>query len=956
MPRASYGDKLTVSIIQGEQDSGKHHVLDFTSKVIDFAVIDNPESGVDNPVALIVLLEEEIVVIDLKHPEWLQFKLPYLSSVHSSGITACQYYSDIADEVYESIVTAGKKQDEGKFSSTSWPITGGQLPSDQTGEQSEGASQIKQDSSGASIKRTKDLLITGHEDGSIVFWNASDVNLFHVLSIQTRKFFLATDSDISPIDGDDTANEADDVGNEWPPFRKVGTFDPYSDDVRLAVRKIAFCPMTGAFIAAGTAGQVVSFKISNETKEVTLEPFSCNVVEETTGFTWKGHDQLHIKTGGIKVDPGFHPQYVVQVHPPAAVTALTVNSEWSLISAGTAHGFVVFDYIQKKVVYHKSTLNTNDLAATAGGDGALITRRKSFKKSLRESFRRLRRGRSTRAKKAASPGSDDAAASSATSSAVTSPVKKIASPVRSLASADLDDEARPVERQIEAKTDDGLGSMIRTLYFTTSCVVSGSSPVPSLWVGTNSGSILIHTLSIPSEDRRSGVIPPVVPSEEAPVAVAEESAIDAPSAASPALPESVSVTLAKEIQLKHRAAVVFIQVIDSTGYPIPGAFEVEKGRAKAASTVGSQKVLIVSEEQFKLFTLPNLKPDRKSKLTAHEGSRARRITIGHFTSKSDEKVVEHALLCASNIGDVSVYTISDLKRVKQEVVVQKSDVHGISSIVLASSGEGLYLHSPSEFLRFTLSARRVLLPTGIVFIPEGVRPKKPEPPVEAAPVVEEVPAVPVAVVEPEQERKKPSVIPEEDEAAVNEEEADNHVNNIADSSVISGHPSDHSTPIPPVEEPPSMPVESTPIIGKSLSGVTETTITNETITSTPVIIQEVQEEPFASLPPHVADPAPAAEPIVLETEITSDPAVVESVIEEVLESGFRNGRHSFNGIPEVNGASNGNGNGNHHHDEDEEEENDTPSTSSPIHVGNGADNGDSILTDDITIDSVRDFT
>ena len=41
MPRASYNDKHTISIIQGTLESGKHHVLDFTSKVIDFLVIDS---------------------------------------------------------------------------------------------------------------------------------------------------------------------------------------------------------------------------------------------------------------------------------------------------------------------------------------------------------------------------------------------------------------------------------------------------------------------------------------------------------------------------------------------------------------------------------------------------------------------------------------------------------------------------------------------------------------------------------------------------------------------------------------------------------------------------------------------------------------------------------------------------------------------------------------------------
>jgi lethal(2) giant larvae protein len=36
---------------------------------------------------------------------------------------------------------------------------------------------------------------------------------------------------------------------------------------------------------------------------------------------------------------------------------------------------------------------------------------------------------------------------------------------------------------------------------------------------------------------------------------------------------------------------------------------------------GPHKVVIASEEQFKLFSLPQLKPVNKFKLTAHEGAR-----------------------------------------------------------------------------------------------------------------------------------------------------------------------------------------------------------------------------------------------------------------------------------------------------------------------------------------------
>lgn len=33
-------------------------------------------------------------------------------------------------------------------------------------------------------------------------------------------------------------NDSQNDEEEWPPFRRVGTFDPYSDDPRLAVKRV----------------------------------------------------------------------------------------------------------------------------------------------------------------------------------------------------------------------------------------------------------------------------------------------------------------------------------------------------------------------------------------------------------------------------------------------------------------------------------------------------------------------------------------------------------------------------------------------------------------------------------------------------------------------------------------------------------------------------------------------
>ena len=96
---------------------------------------------------------------------------------------------------------------------------------------------------------------------------------------------------------DDTAVSLDETEDEWPPFRKTGIFDPYSDDARLAVKKISLCPLSGTLAVAGTAGHIVVAKFDTEVLESEVKVTTMNIVSDRDGFVWKGHDQLAPKFG-----------------------------------------------------------------------------------------------------------------------------------------------------------------------------------------------------------------------------------------------------------------------------------------------------------------------------------------------------------------------------------------------------------------------------------------------------------------------------------------------------------------------------------------------------------------------------------------------------------------------------------------------------------------------------------
>ena len=94
---------------------------------------------------------------------------------------------------------------------------------------------------------------------------------------------------------------------------------------------------------------------------------------------------------------------------------------------------------------------------------------------------------------------------------------------------DIPDSCLP-ERRVIAED----GSLVRSLHFSCTFIENTTSTSPTLWVGTNSGLVLVLSLAIPDllQDRQS---------------------------------DGILAVLAKEIQLQHKAPVIGIEVLDAKG-------------------------------------------------------------------------------------------------------------------------------------------------------------------------------------------------------------------------------------------------------------------------------------------------------------------------------------------------------------------------------------------------------
>jgi lethal(2) giant larvae protein len=742
-PRVNYSDKITISVIQGES---AHVCFDFTSKIIDFFTIDKPSVEkqqqqqqqqqqssssstltYDNPQALFVLLEEEFVAVDLLSEGWPQYKLPYLCSVHSSAIICTHYVNGITRKFYDALKHYGElNQDPSEvYSERDWPIG---LAN------SSGLSSTIASAAASTNTERKDLLLTGHEDGSVRFWDVTNMSMTLIYRLRTSEYFQ---TDSTPLDDDlnaDGQKGGDD--DNWPPFRKVGTFDPYSDDPKLGIQKIYLCPIRETLVVAGTAGQVLIMQLNEQSIEMpytSISSHKINIIgvspEVESHFVWKGHEplatrgqfngQLSNPNGVLKLQSGYQLQKLIQLYPPATVSALTLNTDWQLIGMGTSHGFALYDYFHLRDLLIRCTLDpllllqASQEAAGNGTGGTTISRRKSLKKSLRESFRKLRRGRSQK------PNNNKSKQQQANAAGLNDEIK-----VNRLDEDEMnaDHNHRPIERQVESRefkpVDDIPPSVIRYMYFVRTFITSNHQQTNSLWVGTNTGIIYIYALQfLLNGTHMQQQQQQLQPQQQ------QQLISHATHSNTIRTNQSINCLLAKEMRLKHRAPVVHIQVIDQFMRPLPldaslsntlGGVEQATHAQHAASNepssyshqqVQNHKVIICSEEQFKVFQLPTLKPVCKFKLTAVEGARVRRIGYTTYTSKSDPKYSEHCLSCLSNLGDLSVYSLPSLKRQVQVQCMKQQDINAITSFVFSKQGQAFYLQSPSEFVHISMSAR-----------------------------------------------------------------------------------------------------------------------------------------------------------------------------------------------------------------------------------------------------------
>ncbi|XP_043200838.1 syntaxin-binding protein 5-like isoform X3 [Amphibalanus amphitrite] len=642
------GRTPSVTVMHGRTTT----VLEMEHNVVDFiALVDTPyPSEFQDPYGIVVLLQNDLVVVDLTSPGYPCFENPYPMDLHGSTVTSCTYLADCPGDLVPALYSVGTaKQNRTGFSEKEWPITGGTW--------------------GTGGNSYPEVVITGHADGSVKFWDATAVS-FQVL--YKLKVSRVLERQRRSQDGD-------------------------TED-QLAVQQVVLCPESRQLAVAG-ASYVIHFRFSRNEKNAEVPCLEIPIVYETYGdsdrdppsgdpaVTVRPADSIagvngkkaelslpvRCRSGPIRRPPGFHPELVcitpaVNGEPPGVISSVAVNSAYGLLAYGNESGLVIVDTVQRTCLLN---LGTPDLYGPA------------------DPYQRAPRSPKQRAEEADLGRSPD---SEQINGLCLSPTAGKQGGVGSVSPRGRDvQRSRSQERldtQQTASRSSSLSSLenisseaIVCLQFADTFVnKSESSTCPCLLVGTSLGSTLIVQVALPrSADRTT---------------------------------QAVSVAPTGSI-FRLNGAMQCIALLDCSGARIPAAAETwrdgnkERTRTPSRPTVSScgslseagggdgQLLVLVSDKQARVLATPS-----------HSCLCKLQITETSFVVRAEIISLKDSvcLVCYLANGRLNSYSLPSLRPLMEVEFLPLSDLRMARTFCISNHGHGLYLCSPSEIQKFTISS------------------------------------------------------------------------------------------------------------------------------------------------------------------------------------------------------------------------------------------------------------
>ncbi|XP_042619694.1 syntaxin-binding protein 5-like isoform X7 [Cyprinus carpio] len=722
------GRRPTLTIMHGKAIT----VLEMDYPIVDFLVLcETPYiNEVQEPYAVVVLLEKDFVVVDLTQSNFPIFENPYPMDIHESPVTCTAYFADCPPDIIPVLYSIGAKHKKTGYSHKEWPVSGGTWT---VGSQT-----------------YPEIIITGHADGSIKFWDATAITLQMLYKLKTSKVFE------KPKSGD--------VGRS----AELVEEDPY------AVQMISWCPQSRILCVVGISAHVILYRFSKHDASTTItslevrlqcemeDVISPSDTENTPSFSDpSGHSPqpqppsprsntpdsmrdsipcLKVKDRMIRMPPGYQAELVVQLlwvdgEPPQQITSLDLNSAYGLLALGNCNGLTVVDYLQKTILLCMSTLelygsadpfqrltrsprknrqSTSDFCMRG-----LSNFHSDSKKRIRTSYQSLTELSDNQVsldlERSKSPTSDhvNGHCTSPTSQpcltgrarvpggpegprlarrgpgrppfrkAQSAACMEVSLPVSSLTEESRENSFSRSRSSSVSSIDRETKEAVTTLQFAESYGrKSDTLPTPCLWVGTSLGLVLIIPMSIPTDEQER---------LEDPVTVAPTGTV-----------------------LMLKGSILRIGFLDCGGALINSPYEVwrdqhapdhpdrpRKRKLVNFSPSSSQEAsgdghlaVVCSERQAKVFFMPS-----QACLYVHN------ITESSFVLRADVVSVCNSvcLACFCANGHIMTLSLPSLRPLLDVNYLPLTDMRIARTFCFTNGGQALYLCSPTEIQRITYS-------------------------------------------------------------------------------------------------------------------------------------------------------------------------------------------------------------------------------------------------------------
>ncbi|CAB1415521.1 unnamed protein product, partial [Pleuronectes platessa] len=307
------GRRACLTVMHGKSTT----VLEMDYPIVDFLTLcETPyPNDFQEPYAVVVLLEKDLVLIDLGQIGYPIFENPYPLTIHESPVTCCEYFADCPAELIPALYSVGSRQKRQGYSKKEWPISGGNW--------------------GQGTQSYPEIIITGHADGTIKFWDASALMLQVLYKLKTAKVFeraRGSASKKSPLK----------LCSSW----RCGC------SVTLAMWTLPDPggEQTPTLPTPGAASSPQETELPTQTS--------------TGSNSSDGHRDnipcLQVRSSPLKQSPGYQVELVIQLvwvsgEPPQQITSLAINSSYGLVVFGNSNGLGVVDYLQKTLLLNMGT-------------------------------------------------------------------------------------------------------------------------------------------------------------------------------------------------------------------------------------------------------------------------------------------------------------------------------------------------------------------------------------------------------------------------------------------------------------------------------------------------------------------------------------------------------------------------------------------------------------------------